>query len=228
MTALGSFQIVAILLVLATSAAYFFIRLCQARMLIIERQKKGLVSHSAPPGNKIIASNNYQPVAPNHSFLFGHLLYLKSMIDKLPRKAHYQSAFGDIARQHFSIEGAFYIDLWPVSGLFLINVSPNVATQIHANPGMSMERPPLLPRFFKPICGGPNMFDLPEKKWRPWRAVFSRGFSADHIFSLVPGMVDETVTYCKTLHNLALKGDMFYLDPTTLRFTIDVIGKTIL
>lgn len=150
------------------------------------------------------------------------------MIDKLPRNAHYQSAFGDIARQHFANEGVFYIDLWPVSGLFLIVVSPNVATQIHANPGMSMERPSLLPRFFKPICGGPSMFDLPEKKWRPWRAVFSRGFSADHNLSLVPSMVDETVTYCETLHNLARKGDLFFLDPMTLRFTIDVIGKTVL
>lgn len=173
-------------------------------------------------------SNVCQPVAPNHNFLFGHLLYLKSMIDKLPRNAHYQSAFGDIAREHFSKEGVFYVDLWPVTGLFLIVVSPNVATQIHANAKISMERPSLLPRFFKPICGGPSMFDLRESKWRPWRAVFSRGFGADHILSLVPGMVDETTTYCQTLETLALKNELFYLDPTTLRFTLDVIGKTIL
>ena len=44
-------------------------------------------------------------------FFFGHLLYRKSMIDKLPGDAHYQSAFGDIARQHFSEEGVFYLDL---------------------------------------------------------------------------------------------------------------------
>lgn len=150
------------------------------------------------------------------------------MIDKLPQNAHYQNAFGDIAREHFSREGAFYLDLWPVSGLFFTVVSPKVADQIHANPDMSMERPSLLPRFFKPICGGPSLFDLPEKKWRPWRAVFSKGFSADHILSLVPSMVDETVVYCETLQSLALDGSLFYLDPTTLRFTIDVIGKAIL
>lgn len=91
-----------------------------------------------------------------------------------------------------------------------------------------MERPSLLPRFFKPICGGPNLFDLPEKKWRPWRSIFSKGFSTDHILSLVPSMVDETVVYCETLQSLTLDGSMFYLDPTTLRFTIDVIGKAIL
>lgn len=41
-------------------------------------------------------------------------------------------------------------------------------------------------------------------------------------------MVDETTVYCNTLRALALKKTMFYLDPTTLRFTIDVIGKTVL
>lgn len=169
-----------------------------------------------------------QPVAPGHSFLFGHLLYLKSMIDKLPPNAHYQSALGDVAREHFQKEGIFYIDLWPVSGLLIVVVSPRVANQIHANPNISMRRPTLLPRFFRPICGGPNMFDMPEHKWKSWRPVFSRGFSADHILSLVPGMVDETIVYCETLQKLAQKRELFYLDLTTLRFTIDVIGRTIL
>ena len=150
------------------------------------------------------------------------------MIDHLPKNGHYQSAFGDIAREHFSREGLFYLDLWPVSGLFLVVVSPNVAGQIHANPGMSMQRPSLLPRFFKPICGGPNMFDLPEKKWKPWRAIFSKGFSAEYVLSLVSGMVDQIMVYCNTLRALALKETMLYLDTITLRFTIDVIGKTIL
>ncbi len=58
--------------------------------------------------------------------------------------------------------------------------------------------------------------------------VFNRGFSADHSLALVPDMIDETVVYCETLRKLAFKGTMFYLDSTTLRFTIDVIGRTIL
>ena len=150
------------------------------------------------------------------------------MIAKLPSNAHYQSAFGDIAREHFLKEGVFYLDLWPVSGLFLVVVSPNVATQIQNSSAMSMERPRLLPRWFRPICGGPNLFDVPEHKWRPWRAVFAKGFSPDHILSLVPGIVEDTLVYCETLEGLALNKTMFHLDPITLRFTIDAIGKAIL
>jgi hypothetical protein len=85
-------------------------------------------------------AHDSQPVARVHSIFFGHLLYLKPMIDKQPPNAHHQSALGDIARDHFSKEGFYYLNLWPVSGLFLVAVSPHLANQIHANSIMSMER----------------------------------------------------------------------------------------
>ena len=150
-------------------------------------------------------------------------------MDGPPKGAHYQYLFCDIMREHFAKEGMFYIDLWPVSGLYLAVVSPSVATQVtQTNPNLSMERHPMLRRFFKPITGGPSLFDLPEKEWKPWRAVFSKGFGSEHIFSLVPGMIEQTEVYCQTLRNKALSGDLFTLDPLSLRFTIDLIGKTIL
>ena len=144
-----------------------------------------------------------QPVAPGHSPLFGHLLYFKSFFDKFPPNAHYQNALGDIARKHFKADGCFYIDMWPVSGILFVVVSPHVANQIHTNPHMSMQRPQLLPRWFNPIAGGPNMFDMRERDWKPWRAVFSGAFSAQNVASLVPGMVDQTLIYVATLKRLA-------------------------
>ena len=150
------------------------------------------------------------------------------MMDALPKDAHYQLAFGDIFRQYFAKEGAFYIDLWPLSGLYLAVVSPTAATQATQTSDISCERPRLLERFFKPIAGGPNLFDLVEEEWRPWRTVFNRGFSPEHIHSLVPGMIKTTSVYCETLRNHAQKGDIFFLDPTTLRFTMDLIGTTLL
>ena len=151
------------------------------------------------------------------------------MLDALPKGAHYQYAFGDIARKYFADEGVFYLDLWPVSGLFLTVVSPQVAIQAtQTNPNISSERPSLLRRFFKPIAGGPNLFDLPEKEWKPWRTIFNKGFSADHVLTLVPGMVEETLLYQETLRGLARRQEMFFLDPITLRFTMDLVGRTIL
>lgn len=72
------------------------------------------------------------------------------------------------------------------------------------------------------------MFDVNEAAWKPWRTVFNKGFHSDHINSLVPGIVDEVLVYADTLGAAANKGDMVFLEPITLRFMMDVIGKTIL
>ena len=72
------------------------------------------------------------------------------------------------------------------------------------------------------------MFDIGEADWKPWRTIYAKGFHSDRINSLVPGMVQEALTYAKTLRDVAKKGEMTFLEPITLRFTIDMIGKTIL
>ncbi|KAK4225249.1 hypothetical protein QBC38DRAFT_268495 [Podospora fimiseda] len=87
---------------------------------------------------------------PNHSFLFGHLFYFKSFLDRLPKGAHYQFGFATIAREVFSDTGAFYMDLWPMSGLIFTVVSPPIGVQItQENPALTSERPELLKRFMK-------------------------------------------------------------------------------
>ena len=194
----------------ALVVGYFCVQLYNARMLVRKLRAQGL------------------PVAPNHSFLFGHLLYLKSKLDALPPNAHYQYALGDIGKEHFTKEGCYYIDAWPVTGLIMVNFSPHIAPHVLQAGTISMNRPSLLPRFFKPIAGGRNLFDLGEKEWRPWRAVFVKGFNTEHISSLIPGMVKETEAYCEVLESRAKNGGIFSLDGTTLRFTMDLIGQTIL
>ncbi|KAL8934630.1 MAG: hypothetical protein Q9216_005805, partial [Gyalolechia sp. 2 TL-2023] len=200
-----------VLLVLVGSVCYFFAKFYQARMVFIQRKRMGL------------------PCAPNHSFFFGHLLYLKGLKDGLPPNAHEQYMFADIAHDHFQDEGMFYVDLWPVSGMMIIVTSPLVATQVaQTNTKLSHDRASMLKRFFKPIAGGPNLFDMAEKEWRPWRQIFNKGFNTEQVINLVPHVLEETEVYKESLRTLARKGEMFYLDLVTLRFTIDVIGQTIL
>ncbi len=68
-----------------------------------------------------------------------------------------------------------------------------------------IEKPLLLTRFFNPICGGPNMFELAQTERKPWVTIPSKGFIAEHGLSRVPGVVDETAVYCEKLRKLALK-----------------------
>ncbi|KAG5292726.1 sterigmatocystin biosynthesis P450 monooxygenase StcS [Histoplasma ohiense] len=200
-----------VLVGLATIIGTFFVNLYRARMLLIDRRRRGL------------------PVAPGHSFLFGHLLYLKKILDCLPRDAHYQLGFATIAREHFYETGAFYMDLWPMSGLFFAVVSPKIGMEItQQNPRLTSEHPKQLRQFLKPITGGSTLLDMEEKEWKPWRGIFNKAFHSDRVMSLVPGIVQEVFIYSQTLRGLAETGELCFLDPITLRFTIDVIGKTIL
>ncbi|KAJ4347925.1 uncharacterized protein N0V89_009297 [Didymosphaeria variabile] len=194
-----------------TAIYTFSIKLYRARMLLINRRRQGL------------------PTAPNHSFLFGHLLYLKSVLDRHPKDAHYQFGFAAIAREKFASEGAFYMDLWPMSGLFLTVTSPKVATEItQTNPKLTSDRPQLLRRFLKPITGGLTIFDLDEKDWKPWRAVFNKGFHSERMYGLVPNMVEEVQVFAGALRDHAARDQLCFLDPITLRFTIDMIGRSIM
>lgn len=121
------------------------------------------------------------------------------------------------------------MDLWPMSGLFLTVVSPKIATEItQTNPKLTSDRPELLRRFLKPITGGLTLFDLDEKEWKPWRAVFNKGFHSDRMYGLVPGMLDEVQVFVEVLRKHALKDELCYLEPLTLRFMIDMIGRTVL
>ena len=201
----------AFLVIIIGSICYFFTSLYKARMLFIQRRRKGL------------------PCAPHHNIIFGHLLYLKRRMDVLPPKAHYQYMFADIAHEKFQNEGLYYIDLWPASGMMIIVTSPLVAAQVaQTNSQLCYDRASMLTRFFKPIAGGPNLFDMAEKEWRPWRAIFNKGFGTEQVTSLVRHVLSETEVYKEKLRGLARKQEMFFLDPVTLRFTMDIIGQTIL
>lgn len=137
--------------------------------------------------------------------------------------------FSDIYQESFEDTGVFYLDMWPLSLLFLAVFSPKtaiMATQTH--PDIASRKPDLLPAFFKPIAGGLNLFDLPVAEWKPLRALFSKGFNTQHSISLVPGMVKQAQVYVETLRDYATRGDLCFLDTITLRFAMDMIGKTIL
>ncbi|TEY37144.1 hypothetical protein BOTCAL_0529g00010 [Botryotinia calthae] len=170
-----------------------------------------------------------QPVAPGHSFLFGHLLLLGNMSKRLPKDAHYQYMFSEIYRDHFESTGVYYLDLWPMIGFFMCIHSPTTAISVmQTNTLITARKVDLLPRFFKPVAGGPCLSDMPEDSWRLWRAVFNKAINNEHFQKLVPGMVKQIEVYKDILREHAEKSDMFYLDTTTLRFTMDLIGKTIM
>ena len=138
-------------------------------------------------------------------------------------------AFLDIYREHFQQGGSYYLDLWPLSPPLMLTFSPTTATAVmQTDYNIATSRPDMLDRFFKPIAGGPNMFDMAEPEWKPWRAIFSKGFNNEHFVSHLPGMIEETNVYAGILRGHAQKEEMFSLDLVSLRFMMDMIGRTLL
>lgn len=192
---------VATLLVALTLLCSFSIKLYHARMLFIQMRKQGVVSPC--PIKPLLSSDILQPVAPKHNFLFGHLLYLKTVLDKLPRDAHYNYSFAEIYREQFQNKGVFYLDLWPMGGVTIpVSSSTAAIAVLQTHYDIATSRPELLPRLFKPITGGPSMFVLAEPEWRPWRAVFSKGFNNEHFVSHLPDICGNIEKSCSERRNI--------------------------
>ena len=170
--------------------------------------------------------NVLQPML-DHSFVAGHLLSIKPIMDRYPKDAHKVYTFGEMSRK-FPKSGAYYLDLWPLSNPFLMVTSPTLADQATQTTSVAYERPDALRKWFLSIAGGQNLFDAHGKDWKPLRALFNPGFSTRHLLTLVPVLMEEILIYCETLRLHAKIGDTFYLDPTTLRFTVDIIGRVVL
>lgn len=211
------------LALLGTAFGYFLIKLWRARSFFVKLRKLSLVGDCLvhPCGQPY---DRLQPM-PEHSFAAGHLQILASVVQLYPRDAIKTYLFGEINRK-FSKAGACYLDLWPFSEPFLVITSPCLANQVSVNSAIALEKPDALRKWFWSITGGISIFDAPADKWRPLRVLFNRGFSANHLMTLVPTMVEETQVYCETLREHAKNGDMFYLDPINLRLMLDIIGKT--
>ncbi|KAH7126605.1 cytochrome P450 [Dendryphion nanum] len=162
---------------------------------------------------------------PEWSWLLGHSLVAKAVVERLPADAMIDNTITAIARD-FSKSDMFYLDFWPMTVPMLIVNNPEAAIQ--ANQVHNLDKPPILHDLMTDLSGGPHMFMMPEKEWKPWRRVFNTGFSDGYILSLVPRIVEEVQTYTGMLRTHAKEADMFSLDEATLRLAFDLIGRTVL
>lgn len=161
-----------------------------------------------------------------HSLLTGHLINLSSEIPSFPKDIIKTYIFANIVRK-FGKNGICYLDLWPFAKPFILVTSPFIANQTNAPP-VALEKPDALRVWAWSLSGGTNLFDARPEEWKPLRALFNRGFSANHLMNLVPSIVEETKVYCNILRENARSSKLFYLDTTNVKYMLDVIGRTAL
>lgn len=159
---------------------------------------------------------------PPHNPLFGHLIVAQKILSQIPNDAHPLYLPDQLRRQYPDMGPVFYVDLWPFSSPILFVDSPSAAYQL------MQEKPrpkadPLL-KFMYPLTKNNDLVSMEGQQWKDWRSVFNPGFSAKHLITLVPKILQAVSTYSEVLGEHAKLKDMFYLEHATINMTMDVIG----
>lgn len=157
---------------------------------------------------------------PKFNWITGHMLAIKPFVNRLPTDAITNYIMTTMA---FALKkNAFYLDFWPLSEPLLVVTSPQLASQL------TQEFNPLKPgninSAFAHLCGGPNLFTMPDAPWKRWRAIFNPGFSPTYMLDQTPKIVDQCRIFCSKMRQRVHAGEMFPLGEDTLRLTLDVIG----
>lgn len=158
------------------------------------------------------------------SWWFGHIRVLDEKLKGLPPDVNVYMAMSDLVKDHADTE-VFLMDLWPMFEPTLMISGPELATQ--ASIKYDLPKPHGLEEAFRPIIGGLSLITMNNEQWRMWRSLLNPAFSASHMLSLVPTIVDAVDIFCDLLVKQAGRG-IFSLDDMATRLTMDVITKTTL
>jgi len=128
-----------------------------------------------------------------------------------------------LVQRKYNLPSVYYLDLWPVAYQFALCTDPAITEQIQLRP-----KHIAVVSFLHDFLGSRNLISLEGKVWKKWRSVFNPGFSASHLMTLVPSMVEETEIFCEVLRRHADKKTVFRFERVLTNLTVDVIGRVTL
>ena len=165
---------------------------------------------------------------PPHNPILGHVPLAASIVMALPSHAHHFYLGDQIRRRYPELDTAFYLDLWPFGPTMLMVIAPDIMHQFTQDRYLPKHEG--VRQFMKPMTGEHDMVTMEGQMWKRWRSIFNPGFSAGHIMTLIPGIVEEVVVFRNLLRERAKrkKNDIFQLEKLALNLSIDIIGKVVL
>jgi cytochrome P450 len=128
-----------------------------------------------------------------------------------------------ICQRKYELPSVFYLDLWPIAYQFCLTTDPAISEQVQMRPKHDS-----FYHFMNDFLGSRNLTTLEGSVWKKWRAVFNPGFSASHLMTLVPAMVDETQIFCNVLQKHAEEDNVFRFERGLTSLTVDIIGRVTL
>ena len=160
-----------------------------------------------------------------HSFWFGHLPALGKIMQTLPPKCHPHTMIHYLRMQH-KLPPVFYLDTWPAGYTICAIIDPEVAYQVTVR--NSLPKHKAIPEAIWPVAGEKNLVSMDGAEHKRWRAIFNPGFSRAHLMTLVDGIVDDSALFMEILGRHAERQDIFSLEETATRATLDIIGRVVL
>lgn len=121
----------------------------------------------------------------------------------------------------------FYVDWWPLGPRWLFIADPELASK-YVTTDQSLPKSHLTTNYLDKLLGRDNMVGLDGRQWKFLRSIFNPGFSASHLITLVPFIVDSTLIFLDILLEKGKTNELVSLDALSTRYTIDIIGKIVM
>ncbi|KAF2099853.1 cytochrome P450, partial [Rhizodiscina lignyota] len=158
--------------------------------------------------------------------IYGSLEIAGECTKVFPPNVHIQNWMTYIYRK-YKPGDIWYLDLWPFGPRFLVIADPEVASQFITT-GVSLYKSRLGSDYLDIFLGTGSIVTAEASHWKSMRSAFNPGFSASHLMTLVPYIVDATIVFHEALADKASKREIFSLEEYATRMTIDIIGKIVL
>lgn len=150
----------------------------------------------------------------------GNLAVMGEYSKKFPSDCHPQSLFTVMAKD-YGLRGIYYLDLYPFAEPMVFLLDPAVSAQVDRLP-----RHNIALKLLRGLTGTKGIFSTTGTEWLAQHRWFMPAFSATHIMTLVPGIVEETLVFREKLTRYAVSGETFSMNEDVMRLTIDIIARS--
>lgn len=162
---------------------------------------------------------------PPHNFLWGSLEAMNETLKEQPKRAAPQTFMLPL-KEKYGLGDYFYFDPWPFGDPILVIFDANMMNDVAVK--YNLPKHAEINKFMQHLGGPGNLVGAEGNEWKRWRSAFNPGFSASHLMTLVPLIVDQCTIFCETMDRHAKKNDVFRMERETTRLTVDIIGKVVL
>lgn len=162
---------------------------------------------------------------PPHSYIWGSLKSMGEVISKQPKHAAPQT-FANGIQERYGLGDYFYVDPWPFGDPIMMIFDADMTHEFTVK--QSLPKHPVVEDFMQHIGGPGNLVSSEGAEWKKWRSAFNPGFSANHLMSLVPAIVDDVLIFKDILTKHAEKNDLFRMERAATTLTVDIIGRVVL